>query len=273
MLPMTRAPIGDGPRGDWAQGLLVSVRDAGEAVAALAGASIVDVKEPSRGPLGRPDASVAADVLRVVDGRAFVTLACGELADSPRGISEYVADVLARLPEGVPGPVAVKAGPSGLGLEAWRDCFRALVDKLPRGVEAVAVAYADTRDGACLTPDEVLESAASSGARAVLVDTFDKAGPGLFEQEEVDQSDATVLGRWVQHAGAHGLALALAGKLTQADVVVAMNLGADVVGVRSAACDGGRLGRVDAARVRTLGRLVLECRTAGMAHKPGVWTS
>jgi uncharacterized protein (UPF0264 family) len=134
-----------------------------------------------------------------------------------------------------------------------------LVDKLPVGVEAVAVAYADNDQASCLTPDNVLNSAARLGARAVLVDTFDKGGPGLMER-----SDATRLQRWVDHAHAHGLALALAGKLTPADVVVTIGLGADVVGVRSAACHGGRLGRVDPARVRALGRLLTECRTSGV---------
>ena len=38
-----------------APGLLVSVRSAAEAATALAGgADLIDVKEPSRGPLGRP---------------------------------------------------------------------------------------------------------------------------------------------------------------------------------------------------------------------------
>lgn len=254
-----RGPDPDGPRG-----LLVSVRDAGEAVAALAGATIVDVKEPSRGPLGRADASVAADVLRAVAGRAMVTLACGELAATPRSIRRYFDDVLALVPNDVGGPVAVKAGPSGLRLGEWQRSFQELKARLPDGIDAVAVAYADCWTASCLTPDEVLRAAAAAGAHAVLVDTFDKAGPGLFELV-----DAVDLKRWATHAREHGLALALAGKLAQADVAVAIGFGADVIGVRSAACDGGRLGRIDPARVRALGRLVSECRTHGVPHTSG----
>src|SRR4051794_10666436 len=71
-------------------GLLVSVRSAAEAVEALAGgADIIDVKEPSRGSLGRADDAVAAEVLAEVDGRRPVSAALGELADwnesLPRG--------------------------------------------------------------------------------------------------------------------------------------------------------------------------------------------
>ncbi len=253
---------------DWPQGLLVSVRDAAEAAAALGGATIVDVKEPSRGPLGRPDASVAAEVLRAVDGRAAVTIACGELVASPSDIALYIEDVLARLPVGLVGPVAVKAGPSGLDPEAWLTSFQAIIAEIPGGIEAVAVAYADNTEASCLPPEEVLESAARCGARTVLIDTFDKSGPGLLERV-----DATVLQGWVEQAHRHRLSLALAGKLTPTDVVVATSLGADVVGVRSAACDGGRLGRVDPVRVRALGRLIADCRVPGIPRTPGVLIS
>src|SRR5262245_13850027 len=62
--------------------LLVSVRSAAEAHAALAGgADLIDVKEPSRGPLGRADDSVISAVLVAVHGRRPVSAAMGELAD------------------------------------------------------------------------------------------------------------------------------------------------------------------------------------------------
>jgi len=59
--------------------LLVSVRSADEARAALAGgADLIDVKEPSRGPLGTADSDVIAEVLRAVNGRVPVSAALGE---------------------------------------------------------------------------------------------------------------------------------------------------------------------------------------------------
>ena len=52
--------------------LLVSVRDATEAAAALhGGAGLIDVKEPARGPLGRADAATIAAVVQTVAGRAI----------------------------------------------------------------------------------------------------------------------------------------------------------------------------------------------------------
>ena len=69
-----------------AAGLLVSVRSVAEAQEAVAGgAAIIDVKEPSRGPLGRADADVTAAIAEAVAGRAQLTVACGELVAGEPG--------------------------------------------------------------------------------------------------------------------------------------------------------------------------------------------
>ncbi len=61
--------------------LLVSVRSVEEAEAALlGGAGLINVKEPTRGPLGRADDSTIAAVIQHVAGRTPVSAACGELA-------------------------------------------------------------------------------------------------------------------------------------------------------------------------------------------------
>ncbi len=235
---------------DWRHGLLVSVRDAAEAaIVAAAGASIVDIKEPQHGPLGRADADVAAAAIIAVAGRAAVTLACGELTDGPTVIAAYLDDVLARL-NGSARPVAVKAGPAGLSSVAWIGAYRRLADRMPHGVETVAVAYADWHAASAPPPHEIIAAAANAGARTVLVDTFDKAGPGLF-----GTASRADVAEWVGRARDAGLTLAVAGKLTAAEVPLAFDLGADVVGVRSAACSGGRLGRIDRTRVFALGKL------------------
>src|SRR2546430_14451662 len=57
---------------------------------------------------------------------------------------------------------------------------------------------------------------------------------------------------WVAAAHAAGLFAALAGGLCGPDLARARSLGADVVGVRGAACVGGRTGRVSRARVAAL---------------------
>lgn len=232
----------------WPQGLLVSVRDAAEAeLAVTAGAAIIDVKEPAHGPLGRADVAVVAAVVAQVAGRAPVTLAGGELAAGPGLIIAHLASVRGLLPAGVPSPTAVKAGPAGLTADAWRRSFAQLRDGLPSGVEAVAVAYADWQRAGSSAPEEMIKAAAPAGAVTVLIDTFDKQGPGLLETISTDS-----LAHWNTVATAAGLTLAVAGRLTPAGVAAAFGAGVPVVGVRSAACDGGREGRVAARRVREL---------------------
>ncbi len=247
-------------RPPWNQGLLVSVRNAEEAgIAAAAGASIVDIKEPLHGPLGRAGAAITTDAILAVGSNATVTLACGELADAPAVIPRHVHAVLACLPASAVWPTAVKAGPARLTVAEWLVSFRRLGDMLPESIEVVAVAYADWREASAPTPEAILTAAAEAGARTVLVDTFDKSGPGLFGVVSPDQVAA-----WVAQARARGLAIAIAGQLKPADMVLAFALGVDVAGVRSAACEGGRLGRIDPTRVQALGRLV-PCRLNAVA--------
>jgi uncharacterized protein (UPF0264 family) len=233
------------------RGLLVSVRDVAEALEALAGgAAVIDVKEPIRGPLGRADADAAAAIGRALDGRAPWTLACGELASGADNVA-HLHRVLEQLGPNIAPPAAVKAGPAGLDLAGWQAAQRRLADSLPDGIAAVAVAYADWEQACAPAPDRIIDAATAAGAGMVLIDTFDKSAGGLFEP----RSPFVVAG-WLEQARAAGVGVALAGRLQPRQVPLAVELGADVVAVRSAACVGGRMGRVDSARVGELGRLL-----------------
>jgi len=97
-----------------------------------------------------------------------------------------------------------------------------------------------------LSPRGLVAIAAAVGAAGVLLDTASKAAP-LFALQAPDAVAA-----WVAAVRAAGLFAALAGSLTDSDIATAGELGADVVGVRGAACIGGRLGRVSPERVATL---------------------
>jgi uncharacterized protein (UPF0264 family) len=83
--------------------------------------------------------------------------------------------------------------------------------------------------------------------RGVLIDTMDKTGPGLLGlMSEPDLSD------WILRARSAGLLVAVAGKLTSNDLPTVARLGADVAGIRGAACTDGRNGSISAALVRRL---------------------
>jgi uncharacterized protein (UPF0264 family) len=115
----------------------------------------------------------------------------------------------------------------------------------------VLVAYADFDAAAAPSPDDLVAAAEDVNVAGILLDTCDKRGPGLTAL-----MNARALGSFVRRAKKPGRIVALAGKLTLDDIESACSAGADVIGVRGAACDGGRSGAVTSDRVRALRRLV-----------------
>ena len=107
------------------------------------------------------------------------------------------------------------------------------------------MAYADWTH--TISPAGILDSAAEAGASGVLLDTADKRGPGLR-----DLIDASALSAWVSDARSRGLIVAVAGKLGAHDLAFACDAGADIAGVRGAACDGGRNGVISSHHVQAL---------------------
>jgi uncharacterized protein (UPF0264 family) len=113
----------------------------------------------------------------------------------------------------------------------------------------VAVAYADADQVASLHPDLLVDAAAAAGVSGVLLDTANKKGPGLRGLVTRDALTA-----WVTRARQRRLMVALAGRLQLDDLDFVRGAGADVAGVRGAACDGGRAGRINVEKVRALRR-------------------
>ena len=87
-------------------------------------------------------------------------------------------------------------------------------------------------------------------ASGVLIDSADKGGPGLRALV-----GGAALSRLVRAVHEAGLQVALAGKLRAEDLPVVADTGADIAGVRGAACDGGRTGRISTKRVVRLASL------------------
>jgi uncharacterized protein (UPF0264 family) len=224
--------------------LLVSAADGADAAAALAGgADIVDAKNPHAGALGAVSLDRLMEIHLAVGSARPVTAAIGDASDE--AAVEQLSFKVAAL-----GTSLVKVGFSGIVSSAR---VAALIAAAGRGVKngsrgrsgVVAVCYAD--DAASVAPPALVAIAARAGARGILLDTSDKNGPGL--RALVDEG---ALAAWVGRGHDHGLFVALAGKLTAGDLPFVRDTGADVAGVRGAACEGGRDGRVSADRVREL---------------------
>jgi uncharacterized protein (UPF0264 family) len=225
--------------------LLVSVVDADEArIAAAAGADIVDVKNPSEGSLGAPSPAVIAAVRAVVPRQLPVSAAIGDMPNLP-GTAALAALGAARS-----GATFVKAGLWGVSTEAEGvTLLRAIKDAVPDAT-VVAGAYADARRVAHgpLAPELLPRVAGAAGVGVCLLDTAVKDGRGLLDWLSPDALTSLV-------AEAHdaGLEVALAGALRAEDLPIVRATGADIAGVRSAACgDGRRSGPLDAERVRAL---------------------
>jgi (5-formylfuran-3-yl)methyl phosphate synthase len=218
--------------------LLVSVRSAEEALAAAdAGADIIDVKEPTRGSLGRADEAVWRAVREVVPRAVPMSVALGEL-------SEWAG-------EGSSGPELTNATFWKLGLakcgSSWQSDWRRIRDRWRAGPGWVAVAYADWELSGSPDPERVLDEAIGlEECVGILVDTWDKSQPS-----SVDLSWSS----WYERARNAGLTTALAGKLDRESISRLAPLRPDIVAVRGAACfDGERSGGIDPERVRELVR-------------------
>ncbi len=238
----------------------MSVRDADEARAALAGgADIVDAKDPGAGALGAlPSATLRA----IRDALPAGTSCSVALGDAPSA-----AAITAQLAALRPGEVVfAKLGFAGLRTESEVRSALARAGEALRTVspcQLVAVAYADWESAGAPSPATVVAAAVAEGAAGILLDTALKGGKRL-----TDLVPAGAVAAFVAAASSAGLLVALAGSLGEAEFSAVLRAGADVVGVRGAACEGGRNGRVTEGKVAAL-RAALDRAAATLPARPG----
>jgi uncharacterized protein (UPF0264 family) len=224
--------------------LLVSVRSAAEAEAALrGGCDLLDVKEPARGSLGAADPEAVAAVCEVVESAGSpvpVSVALGELSEWEEGQTTWSA----------PARVAfAKVGLSGCGRSRdwprrWRNLRARFDDAAQRPLDWVAVLYADAAAGGP-EPSLLIDLAATTGCRGVLVDTFRKDTGRLFDHVSPEKLTA-----WRQAAAEAGLMFAVAGGLRAEDLPRLAGVGPDLVAIRGAACRADRTSEVCGQAVR-----------------------
>jgi uncharacterized protein (UPF0264 family) len=224
--------------------LLVSAASAADARAAVeGGAHVVDAKNPAAGALGPVSFETLHGIVEAVNGARLVTAALGDAhtATSLRDDARRFTSVGAHL---------VKVGFAGLHEPCEVVALAAAAVHGARegqaGAGVVLVAYADAQHPAFSAMD-LLGVASEIGAVGVLLDTADKSGPRL-----TDLVTPSWLADWVGQAHQAGLVAAVAGRLRAGDLPAARRSGADIAGVRGAACDGGRRGQVSARHVREL---------------------
>ena len=245
--------------------LLVSVRNAEEALMAVrGGADIIDVKEPSNGSLGRASVEnllAIADVLKLQQQHADrvrieavpLSVALGEVQEWIESSSHFGSDFAGESSKldiesydaickaiSELQPTYMKLGLSQVaaagwkGIGSWRNSWIDVRCRFSGDHEWVAVAYADHQRAHAPTPDDVLQAALETNCSVLLVDTFVKDGTNLLDWLPV--KEITSLRK---ATAAHGLQLALAGRVTLMDLPMLLPLQPDIIAVRGAVCRSG----------------------------------
>jgi (5-formylfuran-3-yl)methyl phosphate synthase len=228
--------------------LLVSVRNAAEAEAALAGgAHVIDVKEPSRGPLGRADDATIAEVVRAVAGRRPVSAALGELQDFERW-----PECLSQLQFVKWGWAALRTSSLPAAMADWALARRTCEQNAQ--CEIVTVAYADALRADAPDVEELVDYVVCAKQRVLLLDTFEKDGRTLL-----DWLNEARLEGIIKRCRTADIRVALAGSLGFHEIRALKRLRPDWFAVRGAACPGRqRNATIDSGLVWRLVELLAE---------------
>ncbi len=251
--------------------LLVSVRNADEALMAVrGGADIVDVKEPSLGSLGRASLENLQAIARMLQDPAVrvsgsqnepipLSIALGEVQEWNESSSLFAGEFLSQLAPST-SPSSLSSQPSaalceaisqlkprymklglsqvaadGHGAQNWRNSWVDLRCRFSGDHDWVAVAYADYQRADSPALNDVLDAALETNCSVLLIDTFVKDGSNLLDWLPIE-----TLASLRKATAAHGLQLALAGRVTMPDLHALLPLQPDIVAVRGAVCEAGK---------------------------------
>jgi (5-formylfuran-3-yl)methyl phosphate synthase len=224
--------------------LLVSVRSVSEARSALeGGAALIDVKEPSRGSLGRADAEVIRAIVALVGGRRPVSAALGEWAE---GVEPMIDSDLSYIKWGLA---------SCRRRSDWRAHLDQALGRRQRP-HLVLAAYADWECAQAPPIEEVFTLAALHPGSVMLLDTHCKEANNAIAKRRPTLLDWLPLA-WIEdlvaRCRAADVKIALAGSLGVPEIRVLLPVRPNWIAVRGAACaKGDRQATVQAEKVREL---------------------
>lgn len=233
---------------------LASVRDLAEAeTALLAGADIIDLKEPAHGALGAVDDAVTASILAAIGGEAPVSATIGDLPMHPPAVVQAVRRRAAQGVDFVKLGLFTDGDPLG--------CLTAL-RPLSASVSFIVVVFADR-----LPSFDAIEAASAAGATGIMLDTADKDTGSLLDHLPLEE-----IGSFVARARASGLMVGLAGSLRAGHVPELLGLNPDLLGFRGALCGGTRNGSLDSKATSAIRALIPRAghrKASELPHLPG----
>jgi (5-formylfuran-3-yl)methyl phosphate synthase len=212
--------------------LLISPKNEAEAVEAIAGgADIIDVKNPLEGALGANYPWVIKKIKALTPRGIEVSCTLGDAPNLPGSFS------LAALGAASLGVDYVKVGLYGLKTPEEAIFLLQQVTKAAKNcnpkIKVAAAGYADALKIGSLNPALIPEIAHKASVDVAMLDTATKNGTTLFDYQTSKQLEA-----FVDSVHSFGLQAALAGSLRKQDLAVVYRLGADIAGLRGAACIG-----------------------------------
>ncbi len=232
--------------------VLISPKNESEAREAVnGGADIIDVKNPVEGSLGANFPWVIHSIRTLVPPSIQVSATVGDFPHLPGSAS------LAALGAACSGADYVKVGLRGSRTMAdatflMQHVTRAVKD-YDRRKKVVVAAYADYKRAHTIDPQLLPQVAEHADCDVVMVDTFVKDGTSLF-----DFMDTSACKAFVDEGHTRNLDVALAGSIKLQHISALKELGADIIGIRGAACSSGDrvAGTIQAANVKNLMTLV-----------------
>jgi (5-formylfuran-3-yl)methyl phosphate synthase len=236
--------------------LLISPANEEEAQEAISGgADIIDVKNPKEGALGANYPWVIKRIREITPKTLQVSCTLGEIPNLPGSIS------LAALGAASLGVDFIKVGLYGLtSIDAvflLQNVKKAAKEYNPK-IKIVATGYADAEKICAIDPLHIPEIAKRAQVDVAMLDTATKDGKNLLDYLTIEQ-----LQKFINSSHSHGLEAALAGSLRKQDLSVIYRLGADIAGLRGAACtDNNRVGgTIKQERVKELVTILRHAET------------
>ena len=188
---------------------------------------ILDVKDPTRGALGRADCRVIRDILLVENpANQLTSVAIGELTEIDFDINEFLVNCDARHRLNF-----VKFGLANCSKEEFAPKVKEFVAQLPQYVTPVVCAYADPQNADSPSIEAIIELATENLLPFVLVDTFEKSKGNFF-----DFVSAQTFKKLNYLAVSKGVGVAIAGSLRDSSLQNGIALSPKIIGVRGAAC-------------------------------------
>ena len=234
-----------------------------EALETIAGrADIIDVKNPQEGALGANYPWVIKRIKEITPKNLEVSCTIGEVGNFPGSVS------LAAFGAASLGVDYIKVGLYGIktpkeAIFLLQNVSRAAKEYHPK-IKIAAAGYADAEKIGAINPLLIPEIAHKAQVDVAMIDTSVKDGKNLFDYLTHKQ-----LKKFVDSAHGFGLEAALAGSLRKQDLPIVYALGADIAGLRGAACTNCNrvTGQITKKLVSELVEIVRQAKTQAFVKR------